>query len=226
MGGADRPVLAVCGLAAEARIAARFADQVVVSGADAEQLARKLALLELRRHRLAISFGLCGGLAPGLGAGSLIIAEAVAAAAGARFPADPVRSAALRAALPGAISGDLAGVDRALTTPAEKARCAAETGASAADMESHVLAKAAAAAGVPLIVLRAVSDAADQGLPPLALAALDKEGRLSTLRIVSSLLRHPAQIVRLPALARDSRRAFASLEAAATVAADLFGPAA
>lgn len=218
----NRPVLAVCGLAAEARIAERFAGRVVVSGADPERLARKLAAEGLSRYRLAVSFGLCGGLAPGLAAGALIIADAVVAAGGTRFPADPVLSPALRAALPGAIGGDLAGVDLALTTPAEKARCAAETSASAADMESHVLARAAADAGVPLIVLRAVSDAARQGLPPLALTALDAEGNLSPARILSSLLRHPTQIARLPALARDSRRAFAGLEAAAPIAAGLF----
>jgi hopanoid-associated phosphorylase len=223
--GLARSVLAACGLAEEARIAAAFSDRIVTSGADPERLARRLGELDLGRHRFAVSFGLCGGLGPGLVAGTMIIPDTVFAGR-ERFTADLRLSDALRAALPGAIGGILAGVDRALVDPAEKARCASEMGASAADMESHVLARAAVAAGIPFVVLRAVSDAADRVLPPLALSAIDSEGNLSPARILSSLWRRPSQIALLPALARDSRRAFASLKAAAPVAADLFSAAA
>ena len=214
------PVLAVCGLEAEARIAATLASDIVVSGADPGRLARGLAGLDLGRFRFAVSFGLCGGLSPALAAGAVVVADTVVSET-ERFAADAGLCAALRAALPGAVGGAIAGVDRALTDPGTKANHFAATGAVAADMESHVLARVSAAAGLPFVALRAVSDAADRSLPPLALKAVDAYGRLAPIGILASLFRHPSQIVALPGLARDSRRAFSRLGEAAMLVAPL-----
>ncbi|PPD15569.1 MAG: phosphorylase [Methylobacterium sp.] len=218
-------VLAICGMASEARLAARFAGRVIVSAADPARLARILAGEPLENYRLAVSFGLCGGLSPDLAAGRLVIADAVVTET-AHFAADPAFSQALRRANPDASGGLIAGVDQALTDPAGKAACHAGTGAIAADMESHVMAEACAKAGLPFIILRAVSDDSERALPPLAMSALDSTGRLSIGAVIASLVRQPSQIALLPGLARDSRRAFTRLEAAAASAATLFAGAA
>lgn len=212
-------------MVSEARLAARFAGRVIVSGADPARLARALAGEPLETYRVAVSFGLCGGLSPGLAAGSLMIADAVVTKT-ARYAADPGLSQALRGAIPGVVGGLIAGVDQALTNPAAKAACHAETGAIAADMESHVMAEACAKVQLPFIILRAVSDDAQRALPPLAMSALDSAGRLSIGAVIASLVRQPSQIALLPGLARDSRRAFNRLEAAAASAATLFAGAA
>lgn len=218
-------MLAICGMASEARLAAHFAGRVIVSAADPARLARILAGAPLENYRVAISFGLCGGLSPGLAAGRLVIADAVVTKT-ARYAADPVLSQALRRANPDAWGGLIAGVDQALTDPAGKAACHAGTGAIAADMESHGMAAACAEAGLPFVILRAVSDDAGRALPPLAMSALDSMGRLSIGAVMASLVRQPSQIALLPGLARDSRRAFVALEKAAASAAALFAEAA
>jgi hopanoid-associated phosphorylase len=210
-------LLSVCGLDAEARIAALWPSEVILSGALPERLAERLARTDLRRYRLAISFGLAGGLDPTLKAGDIVIADAI------RTPDSHWTTAAnmtrrLAAAIPGAIIGGIAGVDQALIDPAAKRLCRQQTGAIAVDMESQVIARACAAVGLPCIVLRAISDAANRSLPELATVALDADGKLATSAILRSLLRAPSQILGLPRLARDSTRAFASLKRAGYLA--------
>ena len=48
---------------------------------------------------------------------------------------------------------------------ADKAQLFARVGAAAVDMESGVVARAAARAGVPFLAIRAIADAANTGIP-------------------------------------------------------------
>ena len=80
--------------------------------------------------------------------------------------------------MPGARSGTLVTVDRPLVAAAEKAAWAARIGdgSAAVDMESAAWARAAAARGIPYIVVRAVSDAADEELPGYLSRCMDADG--------------------------------------------------
>lgn len=213
-------LLAICGLDAEARIAAKLPAETVISGADPHRLAAQLAALDMERFSLVISFGLCGGLDPALRAGDLVIASAVVARAD-RFQTDRIWSDLLRAAIPRAFGGVIAGTDVALADPAAKRLCRDQTGAVAVDMESQVAARACLAAGVPLVVMRAVSDGAGRSLPSLARIALDAQGHLSPLAILRSLIAQPSQIMRLPGLARDTGRAMSRLREASRLMASI-----
>jgi hypothetical protein len=78
-------------------------------------------------------------------------------------------------------------------------------------MESLIAARFATERGVPLAILRAVSDPADRSLPPLVLDAVGPDGRTKIGAVIGRLCRSPGQIAGLIAAARDSAAAFRAL---------------
>lgn len=130
------------------------------------------AIRELLSHEKpckVISAGFAGGLDPALRVGDTLTA-------------DFGNAKILSRALP-------------IETPAEKIAAFRETGARLVDMETATLAEACTAAGVPLVSVRAVSDAADQFLPVPFDAWFDtRRQRARPLALMLHLLRHPAHI--------------------------------
>jgi adenosylhomocysteine nucleosidase len=205
------PALCVCGLAAEAKIARRAGFAVVVGAGD---YARTVALVEaaVPRATCLVSFGIAGALSPDLRPGDIILSDEVIED-DRRWVSDEAlrpRIAALARQI-GAIEGPVLGARRIVATEAAKSRAWRETGALAVDMESGVVARAAAAVGIPFLVLRAVADPAGRVLPPAALVPLGPDGRPAILRIVASVLRQPSQLKGLLGLALEARRALAAL---------------
>ena len=149
-----------------------------------------------------VSFGLAGGLDPGLQPGTLLVPPVVLADDG-RWQTD----SALAARLGGFTSGALFGDGMILETAMAKAALRARTGAVAVDLESAAVARAAARHGLPFAVLRAVCDPAGRGLPRAAVIALDSKGRIGTLRVAAAILARPGDIPALIALGRDAARA-------------------
>jgi adenosylhomocysteine nucleosidase len=199
----------VVGLAAEARIARPLGWPVATGGGSyegavlaAEQAARAGA-------RALISFGLAGGLDPALRPGTLVAPEVVIVD-DARFAVDP----ALRGRLGVARGGTLFGATAAVAHAARRHGLLAQTGACAVDLESGAVARVARRHGIPFAVLRAICDPAERDLPPAALIALDRSGNIGMLRLLASVLAHPAQIPALGALAADARAARTALRAA------------
>jgi adenosylhomocysteine nucleosidase len=195
----------VVGLVREARIAAaRGRVAIGASGIpDALPGARGL-----------VSFGLCGALDPALVVGDLVIADGVVSQGG-RLAADDAWSDALRAALPEARTGLVAGGDVIVGSVAAKAALRQASGAAIVDMESHSVAKAARAAGLPFAVVRAVSDTAAFALPRAAQAGFQADGLPDVGAVIAALLRRPWELPALIRTAVDSERAFKSLERAA-----------
>ncbi|WP_232631332.1 phosphorylase [Methylobacterium sp. Leaf118] len=215
---AEGTVLAVLGLAREARIAADPAVEVILSGGNPDRLRALLAARPLGGLRAVVSFGIAGGLDPALRPGDLVVARAVLAegeAGPVRFAACDRIAAGLCARLAplGArvVSGDLAGVESAVMTPGDKATLRARTGAVAVDMESQVAAAYAADHGLPFAALRVVCDPADRALPAFAANALKPNGDPDVPAVLAALLRREAGIGALIRLARDSGEAFRSL---------------
>lgn len=155
-----------------------------------------------------VSFGLAGALRPGVSVGTLILAEAVMSRNGAISETDHTWRQRLQSLGCGGVGGRIAGIDAPVCTPVDKAALAEATQAVAADMESHAVATVARAAGAPFIVVRAVSDDSETGVPRWLLAALDARGRPRPSAMLSGLLRHPGD---LPALLRLGRGAAAGL---------------
>jgi adenosylhomocysteine nucleosidase len=106
---------------------------------------------------------------------------------------------------------DIAGIDAPVAGHAEKRALHLKTGALAADTESHIAAKFAAAHKLPFAAFRVVADPAHRQLPHAALVAIKPDGSLAFGAIARSLLRDPSQVPLLLETARDARAAFTSL---------------
>jgi len=205
-----RPVVAVTGLVAEARIAAGPGVRAIAGGGS------KLSLLSGLERALAegagavMSFGIAGGLADDLACGTWVIACAIVTPE-RRSVCDAAWVRSLAARLPGARVADLASVDRPLTDPAAKRALHQQCGAVAVDTESGIAAAIAAAHGVPFVAFRVVADSARRMLPPVALVALSPGGRIRGGAVLGSLTRTPGQIPSLLRTAIDTRTALRAL---------------
>ncbi len=209
------PVIAVTGMAFEARIARGHGVEAVFA-ARADRLERALAEATARGCAGIVSFGTAGGLAPDLAPGALVIADAVDGPFG-RVQTDTGWSARLVAALQDTpvwarvTRGTMAAVGAPVISEQEKTSLHHAKGALAVDMESHIAAAFAAARGVPFAVCRAIVDPAWRTLPRAATAGLRDDGSTAILPILRELLKQPSQLGPLLQVASDARAARTTL---------------
>jgi hopanoid-associated phosphorylase len=198
----------VVGLDGEARLARRLGASVLVgiSGATAHGASRAAAELVAAGATHLLSFGLAAGLDPSFRAGDVLVPARVVAD-GTAHDTDPV----LRTMLGAGSTAPLLHSDVLVSDRAAKAALWAASGCGSLDMESGAVARAAAAAGLPFAVLRAVCDPAGRTLPPAAGVPLRADGRLQGWAILRSILRRPGQLPALIALGRDAGRATTAL---------------
>jgi nucleoside phosphorylase len=204
-------VLCTSGLAVEAKIARAAGFSVVVGAGDRE---RTTALVKTAAGDTdcLVSFGIAGGLAPGLGAGTVIVSGDVISerehwSVGPQYR-DRLREFARKA---GAIEGPVFGATSVLATQLEKQRAWAATGALAVDLESEIVARAAAALGIPFLVLRTIADTARRNLPPASLIPLAEDGTPDRPRVFASVLRQPSQLAGIICLAHEAGMALSAL---------------
>jgi adenosylhomocysteine nucleosidase len=202
-------MIVVVGLAFEARIAAGPGLRVICSG-DGRNLAATLAHTITDDCRGVVSFGVAGGLAPELKPGDCVVGSAVLSGP-VRLEMDAHWSQTLLQTIPGAIHGMLAGVSAPVADPQAKRALYAKTGAVAVDMESHVVARVAAARGIPVAAIRVITDPAVRALPEAALAAMRPNGTTDIPAMIRLVLRQPHQLPALMRTALDARAARASL---------------
>jgi len=209
-----KPILAVTGLALEARIAAGPGVDVVCSGSDPVRLRSLLDLLTPNRYGAVISFGISGALDPALRPGDIVVAEEIKSDTDT-LPLAPVLAQALAGRLSrngrAATRGTIAGANAPVMEAATKANLRQLTGAAAVDMESHLAASFGAAAGIPVCAVRVISDPAERSLPQLAMRALQPNGRMDLPAICSDLARNPREIRLLIQAGLDARIAFSTL---------------
>jgi adenosylhomocysteine nucleosidase len=182
---------------------------------------------ELRRNGVVglVSFGLAVGLAPVLRPGDVVVADSVVLPSGKTI----ATHAAWRAALLQGLSGSglkvrmarIAGSDELLPSAVAKRRAFQTTFAAALDTDSHAVAEVAAAAGLPLLVVRAVAEPAEEMRPSIAFAANGVDGQPRSLAIVGHLAKRPWEI---PAAWRFSKNGRMALEALQRVASIGPGP--
>ena len=181
-------------------------------GVRAERVARQA--IAAVRPASVVGAGVAGGLSEDLVPGEIVVSVRVLDAAEEAPPPDPVL-VARALALPGLRAGTVVSVVRpalsvsqkaALRARAEAAPPAGTAGvgtASVVDMESAGWARACAAAGVPYVILRAVSDTADEDLPRYLALCMDNEGGIRRAAVARGAVLHPSSI---PALLRMRRR--------------------
>ena len=139
--------------------------------------------------RAVISAGYAGALHAGLAVGDVVLGEnhsspALVAQARAWLQTEPARA------------GGLVTVPEAVESAAEKSALHRTSGALAVDMETAWIAGACAAAGLPLLSLRVISDAADQDFPVPGRVLYDAvRQRPRYLALPAWLALHPGRIV-------------------------------
>ena len=202
-------VIAAVGLPFEGRIAAGPGVRVLGRGAKGGRIASIEAAIRDGCQGI-ISFGIAGGLAPHLRAGTWIVGSAILDHVG-QWPTCPQWSAKLIQALPGAIHAVIAGSDAPVAHPAVKRLWHEKTGAVAVDMESHLVARIAAENRVAFAALRVVADPAHRAVPTAALAGMRDDGSSDILGVLRSLAARPSTMPALIRTAFDAATARATL---------------
>jgi adenosylhomocysteine nucleosidase len=205
-------VIAATGLKAEARIAERSSNvKAVVSGGREHHLHALLEEAIGSGVRGVISFGIAGGLRPGLKPGTIIIGTSVLHSSGRTYTADARWSDRLFEAIPNAESGPIAGSGSIIARRDEKRAIYLGSGAFAADMESHVVAQTATDHRIPFAVLRVVADPATLSLPPAAVEGLNSDGTPNIPAVLRSLATRPSQLWDIIRIAGATRQAMNGL---------------
>jgi hopanoid-associated phosphorylase len=204
-------VIAATGLAAEARIAGPSEGVKAISaGGDASRLASLIEGLVAGGARGIISFGIAGGLRADLKSGTCVVGTSVICD-GRIYSADPTWTKRIAVCVPDAELGAIAGCQTVVADPAAKKFLFDETGAIAADMESHVVARTANDRQMPFAVLRVIADPAHLRLPSAAIRGMKPDGTPDIIAVLKSLGSEPRQLPDLIRVAIAARRAMAGL---------------
>ncbi len=192
---------------------------VEFSEADQDLARARVAHLIEEGVTTLMSFGIAGGLSSDVKTGDLIIPTKIVSPAGEHFNTDFVWQKKVCRTLDKAgiryHEGNLLGSVYAVAEASEKKALAVQHQALAVDMESHVVAEQAAAAGLSIRVIRAVADGADDTLPPAALAAMTESGFIAQAsKVTKHLFRYPGELPALMRLARNTQKALTTLKRA------------
>ena len=162
------------------------------------------------RHILLL--GVAGGLDPSLKVGQVVAAARVFDGEHPAPPPDPAGLAAMTTL--GIPTAAVITVPRIVTRPRDKARLWQNLGGerpAVVDLESAALAHAAATAGVPYLILRAVSDGAHDTLPPFLARCQRTDGSTNQAKVALAALLSPRSIPELLRLRRRVERCSAAL---------------
>ncbi len=166
--------------------------RVTVTGMGARNAERAIraALSELRPSRV-FTCGFAGALNPGLVIGEVVCPR--------------------EAPVAGATPAVFLCASRVAVTAAEKTALRARSGADVVEMESGVIARVCAGAGVPCLTVRVISDTAHEDLPLDFNALMTAGGTLGAARLALAILGAPHRIPALMRLGRNSSFAAARL---------------
>jgi hypothetical protein len=160
---------------------------------------------------LVVSAGVCGGLDPHLLPGDVVIPERVIEPTGTSYQIRSTYHRAATEAHPAACLGHLITTRHLVASAEAKASLRAQSGAAAVDMESSLIVERAAASGCPSLVVRGISDAAGEGLPPELIRLVGSDGRVMLTRAVALLASRPSLLPRALSLRRQTERALAAV---------------
>jgi hopanoid-associated phosphorylase len=204
-----RIVIAFVGMAFEARIAAGPGVLVVCRTAGS-QLAKVAESAVRRGYRGMLSFGVAGGLASHLRAGDWVVASDVRESETVRST-DPAWSRRLLNMIDDAVHAPIVGVDAPIAKPETKRELHRTTGAAAVDMESHIVARVAAAHRLAFAAVRVIVDPAHRPVPAAALLAMRPDGRADVSAILRDVMTRPSQLKPLARVAVDALAARAAM---------------
>jgi hopanoid-associated phosphorylase len=195
-------VIAFVGMPFEAKIAAGPGVKVLRRNARSE-LENVVHNATRQGYRGIVSFGVAGGLASRLRAGNWVVASAIQESQTIR-ETDASWSSRLLDVIPGASYGPIVGVDEPIAEPESKRELHRKTGAMAVDMESHVVARLAAAHGLAFAAVRVVVDPVDRKIPRAAVRGMGEDGRTDVGAVLLDLIARPSQLTQLARVALDA----------------------
>ncbi len=198
----------------------------IISGIGAEHAARAAGMLVKLGVRGLVSWGTAGALSPELRSGDLVLPDVVHTTDGQRLHTDTAWIRQLRQMLAGEtvslLGGTIAESQAILDTAAAKFSLGQTNGAVAVDMETAAIMRAAAAAGLPCIAIRAIVDECTDVVPSEILKHMDHYGRPDILKISGVLMRNPGLISAMVRLARAMNAATHTLKEVARKADNAF----
>jgi len=169
-----------------------------------------------RHFDICVSSGLAGALEDGLVPGNIIAPRAIMAESRyVKTPSEQLRVDAMlqeQAVKLGAICSDcLLTTDQVLVKADLKKRCSSR--AQSVDMESFEIVKEAIAWGAKGIVVRAISDAANEDLPINFNLTISPDRQISVPKVLFQLAKNPLALPGLIRFGQQSRKAATSLVA-------------
>ena len=170
-----------------------------------------------------ISWGCAGGLQESIPPGTLILPDKILTSDQTILPVDISWRERFLHPLQKHVNitaGPLIENPNVLCGPPEKTALFERSGALAVDMESAAVARVAAAAQLPFLAVRAVSDSATTSIPAPFLNATDAFGRVRLLKLLIGLARRPHALPNLIRVGLSFRAAQNTL----TKVARLTGP--
>lgn len=197
-----RIVIAFVGMAFEAKTAAG-PGVVVVCRNERSELVRLAANADRHGYRGIVSFGVAGGLIAGLCPGDWVVASSIHEEQSS-LATDAAWSRRLLEAIPEASHAPILGVDSPVAEPATKRALHRATGAAAVDMESHVVARIAAAHGLAFAAVRVIVDPAHRAIPPAAVLGMGQNARADVRAVLREIAARPSQLPPLLRLAFDA----------------------
>ena len=191
--------------------------EIRCAGANSDRAYKLASDLAEDGCELLISFGVAGALDPSLFPGDLIAPDRVLAADSSLFETSVDQLKSHFGSRVDFKSGPIFGSKKLIATAAEKQSLHNSTAAIAVDMESLAVATAACDYELPFLVIRAISDLANQDLPTAVLQAIDDQGNTHMGAIILELIKKPQELPDLMKLAGNSSKAFATLRRVAAL---------
>lgn len=203
-------VIAFVGMAFEAKIAAG-PGVLVFSRESKRELATAAANAARLGYRGIISFGIAGGLTSGLSPGDCVVASAIVES-DKTLATDAAWSSRLRNVIKGSHYAPILGVDTPVAAPETKRTLHRATGAAAVDMESHVVARIAAAHGLAFTALRVIVDPSHRAIPRAALLGMGASPRADSAAVLRELIARPSQLSALIRISLDGFVAWCAMQ--------------
>lgn len=180
------------------RVAGRGGLRLLLTGMGAANASRTLEVALASATALpdlVLSSGFAGGLNPALACGQVVFAVP---------SGDPLEPRLIEA---GAVAGRFHQSDRVAITREEKQRLRRQTGADAVEMESTAIREVCGRHDIRCVVVRVISDAADETLPLDFNVLMTPDHRMDFVRLAGQILRRPGLIRELLAFQRRTREA-------------------
>jgi adenosylhomocysteine nucleosidase len=195
------------------RIELKEGAAIQLSGIGAQRAER--AATDLLKHGATalLSWGIAGGLMPGLAPGSLVLPKIIIGQDLAAYSTDPGWHERLSRRIEGRVDlhmGPLTESAVVVKSLTEKRGLFERTGAIAVDMESCAVARTAHEARIPFMTIRAVADSSDMSLPQALLMA-DEFGQIHLPKLLIEIAKNPLELLQMIQLGRGFRAAQATL---------------